>query len=93
MLFLRYYDNKRSAEKKEHKTIEAADKVGTVVYCSGVEDLIVEYNLIHLCKLLNIPLLVFLLFKAMKSAEKKTQKTLKEVQTVTTIQKARKVYW
>lgn len=24
---LRYYDNKRSAEKKEHKTIEAADKV------------------------------------------------------------------
>lgn len=26
--FFRYYDNKRSAEKKEHKTIEAADKVG-----------------------------------------------------------------
>lgn len=25
--FFRYYDNKRSAEKKEHKTIEAADKV------------------------------------------------------------------
>lgn len=56
MLFLRYYDNKRSAEKKEHKTIEAADKVVAVVYCSRVEDLMVEYNLIRLCKLLNVPL-------------------------------------
>lgn len=28
---IRYYDNKRSAEKKQHKTIEAADKVWTVL--------------------------------------------------------------
>lgn len=27
MLLFRYYDYKRSAEKKEQKTIEAADKV------------------------------------------------------------------
>lgn len=32
VLSFRYYDNKRSAEKKEHKTIEAADKVWTVLY-------------------------------------------------------------
>lgn len=27
LFFFRFYDFKRSAEKKEHKTIEAADKV------------------------------------------------------------------
>lgn len=30
--FFRYYDYKRSAEKKEHKTIEAADKVRKLLY-------------------------------------------------------------
>lgn len=34
--FLRYYDNKRSAEKKEHKTIEAADKVGKLLLYNQV---------------------------------------------------------
>lgn len=29
--FFRYYDNKRSAKRKEFKTIEAADKVGMIL--------------------------------------------------------------
>lgn len=36
VLFFRYYDNKRSAEKKEHKTIEAADKVGKLLLYNQV---------------------------------------------------------
>lgn len=32
LYFFRYYDYKRSAEKKEHKTIEAADKVRKLFY-------------------------------------------------------------
>lgn len=29
--FFRYYDDKRSAKRKEFKTIEAADKVGMIL--------------------------------------------------------------
>lgn len=89
VLFYRYYDCKRSAEKKEHKTMEAADKVRKLFYVQGMKKGHCLHSFIHFFYCSSI----FISFKAMKSAEKKTQKTLKEVQTVTTIQKARKVYW
>ena len=92
--FFRYYDCKRSAEKKEHKTIEAADKVRKLLHCTlrfkSRRD--VRKSDHHTFRY-YLMFFISMSFQAMKSAEKKTQKTLKEVQTVTTIQKARKVYW